>query len=298
MAETKKQLTVSQAIAKAPIAWSLDLIKNFSEKNPGLLQTDTAQRCAMSAVGKVVDFMAENQYTWDLIDTSRLSRILLRLAVLGLDADAGDWYAYSRRNSKTGLQQFEPAPSYNGERKLRVKYSVGSFGKILDIQAITVRKGDKLTIKRDLLGRCKEVDYEPIPFNKEPVTGYLGITVFEDGTTTVKEFTPEKIEEYHKANPNKSPAWDKWPEEMAHAKVIKHTARGYQYEVPSAVKKMIVEMDVDDIDENIDALENSIDITPDGEIVDKLPETGPEQVPERKEPEVAEGEQVPLPWGE
>ena len=298
MAEQKKQLTVNQSIAKAPIAWSLELIKNFSEKNPGLMQSDVAQRCAMSAVSKVIDFMTEQRMSWDVIDTSRLSRILLRLAVLGLDADAGDWYAYSRLNSKTNLQQFEPAPSYNGERKLRIKYSIGSFGKIKDIQAITIRKGDKLVIKRDLMGRCKDVDYEPIPFNKEEIIGYLGVTYFEDGTTTIKEFTPEKIETYHKANPNKSPAWDKWYEEMAHAKVIKHTSREYQYEVPSTMKRMIAEMDIEDIDENIDALENSIDITPDGEVLDRLPAQVPEQVAEKQETAEKAGEQVPLPWSE
>jgi hypothetical protein len=260
----EKQLTYGQLVAKSPVSWSMGLIKSFIDKNPGIMQTAQAQRCAMSAVSKVIGFLQEQGYTWDDVDINHLSRIFIRLAIYGLDAESGDWYAYSRKNSKTGLQQFDPNPSYSGERKLRIKYSIGSFGKIKDIQALTIREGDKLTIKKDLFGKVTEVEYNPIPFNKAKVIGYLGITLFEDGTTTVKEFSPEKIEEYHKANPNKSPAWDKWYEEMATAKVIKHTSRDYLFALPDNAKDALTAMDIEDIDKNAEANEatEAIDITP------------------------------------
>jgi len=270
MAEKKEQskaLTPAQAIGRQPVQWAIGLVDNFGKKYPGLLQTATAQRCAMSAVSKVVNFMTEQGLKWDEIDTSHLSRIFIRLAIFGLDAESGDWYAYSRRNSKTGLQQFDHNPSYQGERKLRIKYSMGSYGKIQDIQSLTIREGDKLAIKKDLFGKVSDVQYEPVPFNKGKILGYLGIVLFADGTTLVKEFTPEKIEEYHKANPNKSPAWEKWPEEMASAKVIKHTAKDFQYDLPEKLKAALDEVQVADIDETAESQEASqaIDITPDEE---------------------------------
>lgn len=262
--KTEKQLTYGQQVAKSPVSWSMGLIKTFIDKNPGIMQTAQAQRCAMSAVSKVIGFLQEQGYTWDDVDINHLSRIFIRLAIYGLDAESGDWYAYSRKNSKTGLQQFDPNPSYNGERKLRIKYSIGSFGKIKDIQALTVREGDKLTIKKDLFGKVTEVEYNPVPFSQTKIIGYLGITLFEDGTTTVKEFSPEKIEEYHKANPNKSPAWEKWYEEMAHAKVIKHTSRDYLFALDDKTKDALMAMDVEDIEKNAEAQEatEAIDITP------------------------------------
>ena len=290
MAEQKKEqsqaLTPAQAIGRQPVQWAIGLVDNFGKKYPGLLQTATAQRCAMSAVSKVVNFMNEQGLKWDEVDTGHLSRVFIRLAIFGLDAESGDWYAYSRRNSKTGLQQFDPNPSYQGERKLRIKYSVGSYGKIQDIQALTIREGDKLAIKKDLFGKVSSVDYDPIPFNKGKILGYLGIVLFADGTTLVKEFTPEKIEEYHKANPNKSPAWEKWPEEMASAKVIKHTAKDFQYDLPEKLKAALDEVQVSDIDETAESQEASqaIDITPDE------PEPLPEQEQPKKEQEHTEGE--------
>jgi len=279
MAENEqKQMTYGQQVAKSPVGWSMQLVKNFIDKNPGIMQTAQAQRCAMSAVSKVIGFMQEQGFSWDDIDINHLSRIFIRLAVLGLDAEGGDWYAYSRKNSKTGLQQFDPSPSYNGERKLRIKYAIGSFGKIRDIQALTVREGDVVKIKKDLFGKVTDVVYEPVPFSQAKIIGYLGITLFEDGTTTVKEYSPEKIEEYHKANPNKSPAWDKWYEEMAHAKVIKHTSRDYVFNLPNNAKDALMEMDVEDIEKNAEANEatEAIDITP------------PEPEPVAEPPKVAE----------
>ena len=293
MAEQKKEqskaLTPAQAIGKQPVQWAIGLVDSFGKKYPGLLQTATAQRCAMSAVSKVVNFMTEQGFSWDQVDTSHLSRIFIRLAIFGLDAESGDWYAYSRRNAKTGLQQFDPNPSYQGERMLRIKYSVGSYGKIQDIQALTVREGDKLAIKKDLFGKVSSVDYDPIPFNKGKILGYLGIVLFEDGTTLVKEYSPEKIEEYHKANPNKSPAWEKWYEEMAHAKVIKHTAKDFKYDLPEKIKAALDEVQVTDIDETAESQEASkaIDITPDE------PEPLPEQEQPKNEP-AEEGEQEQL----
>lgn len=265
MAENKMGL--AQIIAKSPVAWGLGLVKDFMTKNPGLMQNEQAQRCAMSAMSKVVGFMGEQGLKWEEIDINHLSRILIRLAITGLDADSGDWYAYSRKDTKTGLQKFDPNPSYNGERKLRVMYSIGSFGKIKDIVALTVREGDKLTIVRDLFGKVASVDYQPLPFNQGKIKGYLGITLFEDGTTVVKEYTPDKIEEYHKANPNKSPAWDKWPEEMAHAKVVKHTAKDYQYNLPTQMKNALDDIDVADAKEEAEQNEATIaiDITPPAE---------------------------------
>ena len=291
MAENKKEmtkeLTLGQTIAKSPVSWSMGLIKNFIAKNPGIMQTAQAQRCAMSAVSKVIGYLQENGLTWDNVDINHLSRILIRLSILGLDAEADDWYAYARRNSKTGLQQFEPKPSYNGERKLRIKYSIGSFGKIQDIQAITIREGDVIKIKRDLFGKVSDVVYEPVPFSKAPIKGYIGITLFEDGTTTIKEFSPEKIEEYHKANPNKSPAWEKWYEEMAHAKVVKHTAKDYSYSLPDAVKTALTEMDLEDANEPADKHEATevIDITPEPEQSVDIPDAEPEpEPPAQKKP--------------
>jgi hypothetical protein len=288
MAEQQKTkaLTPAQAIGRQPVSWAISLVDSFGKKYPGLLQTATAQRCAMSAVSKVVNFMTEQGFGWDQIDTSHLSRIFIRLAIYGLDAESGDWYAYSRRNSKTGLQQFDPNPSYQGERLLRIKYSVGSYGKIQDIQALTIREGDKLAIKKDLFGKVSSVDYEPVPFNKGKILGYLGIVLFADGTTLVKEYTPDKIEEYHKANPNKSPAWEKWPEEMAHAKVIKHTAKDFKYDLPENVKKALDEVQVSDIDETAESQEASqaIDITPDE------PEQIPEQATNKKQEQEPEQE--------
>lgn len=263
--ETTQKPTPAQIVGKAPVNWSMDLIKGFTKSNPGVMNSESAQRCAMSAISKVIGFMTEQRMAWEEVDISGLSRIILRLSMLELDADAGDWYAYSRKNKNTGLQQFDPNPSYNGERKLRIKYSIGSFGKIKDIQAVTIREGDVINIKRDLFGKCESIDYQPIPFNKGEVIGYLGITIFEDDTIVVKEFSVEKILEYKKANPNGgSPAWDKWPDEMAHAKVVKHTAKDYAYTIPSAVKTIITELDTKDIEEQADQLEatESIDITP------------------------------------
>jgi ribosomal protein L12E/L44/L45/RPP1/RPP2 len=51
---------------------------------------------------------------------------------------------------------------------------------------------------------------------------------------------------------------------MAHAKVVKHTAKDYAYTIPSAVKTIITELDTKDIEEQADQLEatESIDITP------------------------------------
>ena len=161
-----KALTASQIIGKSPVTWAIGLVDNFDKKYPGLMQSATAQRCAMSAVSKVIGFMTEQGLKWEDIDTAHLSRIFVRLAIFGLDAESGDWYAYSRRNSKTGLQQFDPNPSYNGERKLRINYSIGSFGKIKDIQALTIREGDVVKIKKDLFGKVTSVDYDPLPFNK------------------------------------------------------------------------------------------------------------------------------------
>ena len=269
MADQKtKALTPSQIIGKSPVTWAIGLVDNFGKKYPGLMQSATAQRCAMSAVSKVIGFMQEQGLKWEEIDTAHLSRIFVRLAIFGLDAEAGHWYAYSRRNSKTGLQQFDPNPSYQGERMLRINYSIGSFGKIKDIQALTIREGDTVKIKKDLFGKVTTVDYDPLPFNKGKVVGYLGITLFEDGTTTVKEFTPEKILEYKAANPKgTSPAWEKWPIEMSMAKVIKHTAKDYLFDMPAEAKRALTEMDVTDIESNADRYEASeaIDITPDDE---------------------------------
>lgn len=260
----EKQLTYGQQVSKSPVSWALQLIKNFNNKNPGIMMEAQAQRCAMSAVSKVIGFMQEQGLTWDDVDINHLGRIFVRLAIFGLDAEGGDWYAYSRKNSKTGLQQFDPNPSYNGERKLRIKYSIGSFGKIRDIQALTIREDTVLKIKKDLFGKVTDVVYEPVPFSQAKIVGYLGITLFEDGTTTVKEYSPEKIEDYHKANPNKSPAWEKWYEEMAHAKVVKHTSRDYAFELPEKAKSALMAMDVEDIEKNAEANEatEAIDITP------------------------------------
>ena len=289
-----KALTPSQIIGKSPVTWAIGLVDNFGKKYPGLMQSATAQRCAMSAVSKVIGFMQEQGLKWEDVDTAHLSRIFVRLAIFGLDAESNDWYAYSRKNSKTGLQQFDPNPSYQGERKLRIKYSIGSFGKIKDIQALTIREGDTVKIKKDLFGKVTSVDYDPVPFNKGKVLGYLGITLFEDGTTTVKEYTPEKIEEYHKANPNKSPAWDKWPEEMAHAKVIKHTAKDYQFDLTPEAKKALTDMDVQDIESNADRYEatETIDITPADE--EEAHDNKPAPEPAKAEPEKKE-EQKPAP---
>ncbi len=169
---------------------------------------------------------------------------------------------------------------------------MGSYGKIQDIQALTIREGDKLAIKKDLFGKVSDVQYDPIPFNKGKILGYLGIVLFADGTTLVKEFTPEKIEEYHKANPNKSPAWEKWYEEMASAKVIKHTAKDFQYDLPEKLKAALDEVQVADIDETAESQEASqaIDITPDEP--EQLPEQ--EQPKKEPEPEPTHGEQEQL----
>ena len=86
MVEQKsKALTPAQAIGRQPVQWAIGLVDNFGRKYPGLLQTATAQRCAMSAVSKVVNFMTEQGYKWDEIDTSHLSRVFIRLAIFGLD---------------------------------------------------------------------------------------------------------------------------------------------------------------------------------------------------------------------
>jgi recombinational DNA repair protein RecT len=292
MSETKS-LTLAQQIAKSPVNWSMGLVKSFAEKNPGLMDTEIAQRSVMSAATKVIGYMAEQGLKWEQIDTAHLGRIFLRLAITGLDAESNDWYAYSRQNKQTGLHQFDPSPSYQGERKLRIKYSIGSFGKIKDISALAIRKGDKLKIKKDLFGKVTEVDYDPIPFNQAEIEGFLGITLFEDGTTTVQEFPPEKILEYKAANPRgTSPAWEKWPTEMSLAKVIKHTAKSFQYELPTATKKALTEMDVTDIETKAERFEASeaIDITPDDEHpTEEVKKAVVEEQP--KEPE-QEGEQL------
>ena len=291
--EPNKRELAAMQVSKSPVNWAMGLVSSFDKTYKGIMNTEQAQRCAMSAATKVMSFMNEQGYKWSDVDIPHLGRIVVRLAILGLDAESGDWYAYSRRNTKTGLQQFESAPSYQGERKLRIKYSIGALGKIQDIQAVTIREGDKYEAKKDLFGKVKEINFEPVPFNKGAIIGYLGIVLFENGDIIVKEYTPEKIDEYKKANTSsKTPAWDKWPEEMAHAKVIKHTAKDFQFEIPTTMRTALAKLDEEDADEEADQLQatESIDIT-----AEEVEDQEEEKIVEEEEPEPEPEPEKPTP---
>lgn len=220
--DSKGKSIVIQEAARQILSDSAEIagIAGFSEQE--------AMRMVWFAFCKVEEAMAKSGITWPQVKQKKLKNSLAKVALFGLDAEQNEVYAIPYRDGKAkgkDLWRIDLAPSYLGEKKLRMLYSVVPLKKI---DAGVVREGDLFEFKRSSDG--DSFIHKPLPFNDGEIKGYYGYIVTKDGETTLKEFPLSKIEEYKEASIKKmgklGPAWTAWPVEMALAKVIKHISKG------------------------------------------------------------------------
>lgn len=175
-----------------------------------------------------------------------------------------------------------------------VHMAKSSNPEIEDVFAEVVYEKDKFAYK--IVRGAKNISlHEQSPENIDltKIKGAYCTVIFKDGHEVSEYMTMQQIKNSwtHSQTKGESMAHKLSPEMMCKRTV---TRRLCVTMLKVTDDSALIEDQIENIDKDIDALENSIDITPDGEIVESIPE----KVPERKEPEVAEGEQVPLPWGE
>lgn len=166
---------------------------------------------------------------------------------------------------------------------------------IEDVFAEVVYEKDKFAYK--IVRGAKNISlHEQSPENIDltKIKGAYCTVLFKDGHEVSEYMTMQQIKNSwtHSQTKGDSMAHRLSPEMMCKRTV---TRRLCVTLLKVTDDSALIEDQIENIDRNIDAQENTIDITPDGEVLDRIPE----QVPERKEDQTQEaGEQVPLPWGE
>jgi len=108
---------------------------------------------------------------------------LLKGAFLGLDFFQRECYAIPYGN------ELKFQTDYKGEVKLCKLYGEP---KIKEIYAKLVREGDILTEKIE--NGTQQINFEPIPFNDNPITGAFAVVVYENGSLISEMMSVAEIE--------------------------------------------------------------------------------------------------------
>lgn len=258
----------------------MDVSNHFAglvEKNIASLTSNItsqeAKRLTMNLIVKANNVLesSDRGYGWGMVDTNRFLVDILKCVTLGLDAANNECYPIPYMNNKTKKLELQCSPSAWGLKKIVTEYAIGS--PVKDVRAFIVRDSDHFTVKYTALDDIWT--YEADLFGKSAVIGYATVIVREDGTSNVMVHSLEDIKKRRDASksPN-SPAWTKWPHEMALAKAVRRHCSKITYKLPDDKQEAF---DALDDDSSSVALEqrlfaNSEPLSLDAEIVESVQE--------------------------
>ena len=165
---------------------------------------------------------------------------------------------------------------------------------IEDVFAEVVYGKDKFAYK--IVRGAKVVSlHEQAPENIDlnNIKGAYATIIYKDGHEVSEYMTMQQIKNSwtHSQTKGESMAHKLSPEMMCKRTVTRRLCVSM---LKVTDDSSLIDDQIENIDRDIDAQENMLDITPDGEIMDKLPE----QVAEKQEDPKESGDQVPLPWSE
>jgi len=221
----KAKVASLSAINKFFVDGALQYFAGQSMSNAGI------KRLALSAVlAADAAITATDGLTWERVDVKKFAADMFRLIGMGIDFANKEAYIVPYNNSKTGKTDLTTPVSADGLVKLAKMYSIRP---IQDFQKYIVREGDIVGVE---YGENKSWHYKPILFNTGKVVGYLTVVIFEDGDFDAMITTLEEVEARHKASkaPN-SPAWTKFPLEMALAKCTRKHMKRFAINIPADI---------------------------------------------------------------
>lgn len=205
-----------------------EAVKYFEDKNVSSAITKQLTLSAIIAADTAIENM--DGATWQHVDVKKFAADMFRLIGMGIDFGNKESYIVPYRNNKTGKIDLTTPVSADGLVKIAKLYSVKP---IKDFEKYIVRQGDIVSVE---YGQDKSWHYKPLMFNSAPVVGYLTVVVYEDGDFDPMITTLEEIEARRKASkaPN-SPAWTKFPQEMALAKATRKHMKRISINLPSDI---------------------------------------------------------------
>jgi len=212
------------------------------------VNTANAKRCIFSALVKTEEILQENSITWRNVKQKVFMASLVKIALLGLDAEQGEVYPIPYKEGKD-VYRIDLQIGYKGERKLRLKYALCPDGdKIVDIEAYLVKEGDKFSVKHRAEGDTFEFDADP--FGTGEVKGSFGYVLYESGKKKVHTMSLQDLENRKKASKTSGgPSWKNWENEMYLAKTIKAVSKRIVMDFENeTLKKAYAGVDIEDAD--------------------------------------------------
>lgn len=200
----------------------------------------TTKRLVYSMISKAVEQAqtSKRPFIWDKHNTRNFIADVARFATAGLDPLNDEVYIYPQG------KEMSVVISYRGYKKLLIKYAKG----VKDMRCFTIREGDDFKV--EYTSHSDEWTYDHNLFNTGRILGYVTIISFDDGTSRVMEHTLQDIAKRKALAGNgkgTSPAWEKWPEEMAHAKAIKRHAKSVCTDIKPEGLQLMNELDHEDM---------------------------------------------------
>lgn len=177
---------------------------------------------------------------------------LIKGAVLGLDFMNKEAYLVPYK----GTLQFQM--DYRGAIKLAKKYSSRP---VLDIYAQLVREGD--TVNFAVKDGKQTVDFEPIPFNDNPVIGAFAVALYKDGSLRYDTMSLKELEATRSQSKQKDGIpWTKFTGEMYKKTVLHRLCKvlDIDFENPQQKNYFSGDMSIEtDTENEIEESENSVD---------------------------------------
>lgn len=191
------------------------LTKKLNEESVALPKGFNSFRFKQNAMCAIqnLDFSRINQG-----ETNNLVRCILQGAYLGLDFMSKECYIVPRSGKPTFMTD------YKGEKKLCYEYAVRP---IRNIYAEVVKKGDELNIS--VVDNKTIVNFNPDPFNDNPIIGAFAVVEYEDGTINTERMSVKEIEKVReKSLAKKSGPWFDSYGEMCKKTVIRRLTKHIQ----------------------------------------------------------------------
>lgn len=232
MTNSKLQQAQNQTVQ----SYFINQVANYLQDIPDVIGEGEGKRLAFNLVVKSSEALENGGYEWQDVDVRKLTMDYVRMVTLGLDASNDECYVVPYNNKKTQKVDLDCMISAKGLKKLVMQYAVGR--KIIDFRAFAIREGDNFRLTRT--PGDDKWEYQENIFGSGKVIGYVTIIIYEDGTSNVMTHSLADIEARRQASksPN-SPAWAKWPIEMALAKATRRHCKSISIKLPDAQEKAL-----------------------------------------------------------
>lgn len=267
MTEKKKkaqQDLMEKSVMERATTKFVEKAKQLQKQMPELLKGLNYQRVIYNGISALSENLKGQGINWGKVNLHGCQTGLIQVILLELDAENNEVYPVPYYNKKTGLYDINWQRSYLGEIKVRKKYSIDKINKI---ECRLVREGDDFQFSLD--NEKVTYTFKPKAFSDKPIVGGFVFVDFENGTSTLRQFSRAQLEKYKKASMNKmggklSPAWKLWEDEMFKAKMMKAAMKDIPFEtqIPE-IDSAIKETDTEVLNDNDTAIESDFEIVGD-----------------------------------